>query len=278
MELLPVALVGIVLGTVLGLLGGGGGILAIPLLVHLLGQSYLEASTTSLVVVTVGAMAGLIPHARAGRVDWRSGILFGILGAIGAIPASRAALVADERLLAGGLIVLIAVAAWSMLKPDRPAPTRLVDQDGPPPEATTTDSEPDSHQAPAAARTRAPWWRVVLIAAGVGVITGFFGVGGGFVAVPALIFGAGLGVRQATATGLLVIVINSVIALGARGPALVDWRIAAGVAGFAAVAAVFAAIMSRRVPATGLKRGFGWLLVAVGTYETYVLLSDAVAS
>lgn len=272
MELLPIAFVGVVLGTVLGLLGGGGGILAIPLLVHLLGQSYLEASTTSLVVVSVGAAAGLIPHARAGRVDWRAGFIFGALGAIGAIPASRAALIADERLLTAGLIVLIAIAAWSMLKPERGAPAAAA-QSGTDGIAAAAEDHIDSTGAESAqAQRRAPWWRIVLIAAGVGLITGFFGVGGGFVAVPALIFGAGLGVRQATATGLLVIIINSVIALAARGPELIDWRITGGVAVFAALAAVFAAIMSRRIPAKKLKRGFGWLLVVVGTYETYALI------
>ncbi len=82
-EIAIALVVGLALGSVLGLLGGGGGILAIPAFVHILGMPVDEASTTSLLVVAIGATAGLIPHAIAGRVAWRVGLLFGALGTAG---------------------------------------------------------------------------------------------------------------------------------------------------------------------------------------------------
>ena len=305
MELLALLLVGTVLGTVLGALGGGGGILAIPLLTTVLGMSVLEASTTSLVVVMLGALAGLIPHALHGRVDWRAGLTVGALGAGGAVLGARAALVADERLIAGGIVVLIFLAAAGMLRPRKPSQRRLTDAQPnhpvksqsqpvsvavgtsrphgaqlPRPEAPATgeatepstaehagDDEPDP-----APTGRVSWPRLFLIASGVGLITGFFGVGGGFVAVPALMIGARLPVPTATATGLLVIVMNSLVALGARGVDLVDWHQTAALGAVTIVAAIAAALWSRRVSALALRRGFGWMLLLMGGNELVQLV------
>ncbi len=303
MDLLPVALVGVLLGTVLGLLGGGGGILAIPLLVHVLGQSVDEASTTSLIVVAAGAAAGLIPHAIAGRVDWRAGFTFGVLGVLGAVVGARAALLTDDRIQVAGLIALIFLAASGMLRgAGEESTTRMrhripVDAQGRPiaaappadppggpggpgdvPQMAAAAAEPADAAAPQTRGPGAGWARLLGSATVVALVTGFFGVGGGFVAVPALIYGAGLTVRKATATGLLVIVINSAVAFAARGPELVEWHTTVWLAAFAAVAAVAAALLSKRLPSMVLKRLFGWMLLLVGFYEVWHLASQVAAS
>lgn len=243
MEALAAALVGLALGTVLGLLGGGGGIIAIPLLVHVLGQSIDQASTTSLLVVAAGAIAGLVPHAAAGRVQWREGAVFGLLGVLGAAVGARAALAADDRIQATGLILLMLLAAVAMLRGGQPAPV------------------------PA----RPGVVRLLIAATVVGLITGFFGVGGGFVAVPALILGAGLEPRRAAATGLLVIIINSAAAFAVRGPGLVDTATFPALFITASLAAAAAAVLSRHVPAPVLQRAFAVLLVGIAGYEAWQL-------
>lgn len=278
-EWVVAALVGLLLGAVLGLLGGGGGILAIPLLVHVLGLPVDEATTMSLVVVAIGAAAGLIPHARAGRVDWRTGALFGWLGVVGATAGSRAAVVADDRLQLGMLVVLIFLAAYGMLRPARaPARSRAalpVPVGGGPAagdggDGSTGEDEGEDEDA----GTRPSVLRTLLAATGVGFVTGFVGVGGGFIAVPALIWAMGMPVRKATATGLLVIVINSGVALIARGPSLIDWPLAADLALAAVVGAVAGALLSRRLRSATIRTAFGVLLVVVGLHEAWVLATS----
>ena len=103
------------LGLVIGLLGGGGGILAVPLLVAV-GQPFLVASSQSLVIVGAGAAAALVPHHRARRVDWRVGLTFGALGAVGAIVGARLAQYINPTILLGGLTVLLVGGAVTMLR------------------------------------------------------------------------------------------------------------------------------------------------------------------
>ena len=292
-------LVGLALGSVLGLLGGGGGILAIPAFVHILGMPVDEASTTSLLVVAVGATAGLIPHAIAGRVAWRVGLLFGALGTVGSVLGARLALVADDRLQTAGLIALIFLAASGMLRDaddsnltrmrhripaGAGADARTSTTAGTGSLGSETLATPPgplgSPETPAAtgheseggpAEVRWLSGRTVLSASVVGLVTGFFGVGGGFVAVPALMWGVGLPVRRATATGLLVIVMNSVVALVARGPDYLAWPESGLLAGAAIVGALLGAALSHRVPSRTLKRSFGWLLIVIGAHEVWQL-------
>ena len=289
-DLAVALLVGLALGTVLGLLGGGGGILAIPAFVHVLGMPVDQASTTSLLVVAIGAAAGLVPHAIAGRVAWRIGLLFGAFGILGSVAGARLAIIADDRLQLAGLIALIFLAASGMLRDaDDSTVTQMrhripadsvtgsSDRQGrpnPPAEAAPDPAGEAAPDTPAGAQTRpVRLWsaRMWLSASMVGLVTGFFGVGGGFVAVPALIWGAGLQVRRATATGLVVIVMNSLVALAARGPDYLPWPETGVLGTTAIVGAVVGGVLSARVPSRTLKRTFGWLLIVIGLHEVWQL-------
>ena len=188
MNLLAFLAIGIALGLALGLFGGGGGILAIPLLVAA-GLPADEAGTTSLIVVGIGAIGGLIPHARAGRVAWAHGAIFGALGIVGALAGSTLALVTNDAAQLWGFSVVLVVAGALMMRRARRDPS------------SASRPEPDRH--------RRSWALIVVTAAAVGLFTGFFGVGGGFLVVPALALVMGMSMHRATATALLVIVINS---------------------------------------------------------------------
>lgn len=266
--LLVVLLVGGILGLVLGLLGGGGGILAVPLLVAL-GEPVLVASTMSLVIVGTGAAAAIIPHHRAQRVDWRVGLTFGALGSVGAIVGARAAQSASDALLLGGLAVMLVIGATTMLraavKSRRLVTSEEIEQLVPTSELEASNvggSEPTRSQPRGTAATV----RMVLLASGVGLITGFFGVGAGFVVVPALIAAMNLPVKRATATGLVVIVMNSAVALAVRhgdlGPLSLTFSLAAATAVFA----IIGALVSSRIPGWVLSGAFGILMLLVGGY------------
>ena len=238
--MLEFALIGIALGLSLGLFGGGGGILAIPLLVAA-GVPTDEAGTTSLVVVGIGAMGGLIPHARAGRIAWREGVVFSALGAAGAIAGSRLALVTDDRIQLWGFAVVLVVAGTLMLRKS------LRSGDG-------GQSTPRARQA---------WWLVVVAALVVGLFTGFFGVGGGFLVVPALALVMGMSMYRATATALLVITLNSAVAFIPRAGEALDLTATVVVAAFVLISSALAARWSNRWSERGLGIGFASLVLAM---------------
>lgn len=242
MDLLVFVAIGLALGTALGLFGGGGGILAIPLLVAA-GVPTDEAGTTSLIVVGIGATGGLLPHARAGRVAWGEGATFGVLGIVGALAGSRIALVTDDAIQLWGFAVVLVVAGTLMLRKALGSP------------ATSDRPEPD--------RQRKSWLLIVTTAAAVGLFTGFFGVGGGFLVVPALTLVMGMALHRATATALLVIVINSAAAFIPRAGEALDVQVAAVVTLGVLVASAVAARWSNRWSAKGLGIGFAILVLSM---------------
>ncbi|MBP7972292.1 MAG: sulfite exporter TauE/SafE family protein [Candidatus Nanopelagicales bacterium] len=266
--LLVVVLVGAILGLVLGLLGGGGGILAVPLLVAL-GEPVLVASTMSLVIVGTGAAAAIIPHHRAQRVDWRVGLTFGALGSVGAIVGARAAQSASDALLLGGLAVMLVIGATTMLraavKSRRLITSEETDQLVPTSDLDSPDVT-DSESTVSQPRGTASTIRMVLLASGVGLITGFFGVGAGFVVVPALIAAMNLPVKRATATGLVVIVMNSAVALAVRHSDLGPLSLTFSLAAATAIFAIIGALVSSRIPGWVLSGAFGILMLLVGGF------------
>lgn len=248
-------LVGVVVGAVMGSLGGGGGIIAVPALVYLLDQAPLEATTTSLVVVGVTAVVGALQYGLAGLVNVTDALAFGVLSIVGAVVGARMALVVDGDVLMALFALLLLAVAWLMW---------------------TRGKEPDRHEDVAhhwlrlrpfhIDRNRAV--RVVLAATGIGWLTGFFGVGGGFAIVPALMLLLGLPMRRAVGTSLLVLAMTSLVGLATRvtGPVELDWSLILGFTSAAVVASIAAGRLSKRVSTQRLTRGFAVFLVLVAGY------------
>ena len=261
--------VGAALGLVLGMLGGGGGILAVPALVAL-GEPVLVASTMSLVIVGTGAAAALVPHHRAGRIDWNVGLTFGALGSVGAVLGARAAQAASAAVLLGGLTVMLLVGAYAMLRAARTArltssvaePALVVMAGGAAAPSLTMGANVPSETV------TGPTSRggVLTLATGVGLVTGFFGVGAGFVVVPALVSAMRVPIKRATATALVVIVINSAVALVVRHGNLGPPSQTVALAVATAVFAVVGALVSHRIPGWLLSAAFGALMVAVAMF------------
>lgn len=248
--LVPLA---VLVGVVMGALGGGGAIITVPVLVYLAGQTPEAAMAGSLLVVSITATAGLVGHWRAGLVRAGEGAAFAGLGAAGAVGGSLLSMRVPGDILmamfAVLLLVVAAVMARKFLRPQTAAP-RLV-------------------PAMAELRPLRINWRhlgvVAATATGVGLLTGFFGVGGGFAVVPALVIVLGFTMQQAVATSLLVIVLNSLVSLATRlgASAQVDWALIGWFSAAAAVGAIAGGGLGRRLPARHLGLGFAALLGVV---------------
>jgi uncharacterized membrane protein YfcA len=186
---------GFLIGLSLGALGGGGSILAVPALVYAAGQDPKAATTTSLVLVTVTALVGIIPHWRAGRVRVGAGVVFGLAGIGGSLLGSRwnQAVDADVLLLAFAVLMLVAAyAMWRRLDRSAPRPQSVG--------AAAAAPAPRATSAPSDVSSTSGWGlalKVILAGSFIGLLTGFFGVGGGFVIVPALVLALGFSMPDA---------------------------------------------------------------------------------
>ncbi len=227
---------GAVAGVALGALGAGGSILTVPALIYLLGFTPAAATTASLVVVIVTSVTALMGHARAGTVRWRSGLLFAAAGLVPATVAGVLSARVPDRVLTLMFAVLAGAAALAMLR--RRAPR----------EGTTVS-------APRAAGA----------GAGLGAVTGFLGVGGGFLAVPALVSVLAVPMGAAVGTSLLVVLANALVALGARAgtAAHVDLALLLPFLAAAVLGAWDGRRLAAKVSAATLRRIFGSLLLAV---------------
>ncbi len=235
-------------GISLGLLGGGGSILSVPLLVYVAGWSPHQATTGSLFIVGVTSMIGLVPHARAGRVRWRTGLVFGVAGMAGAYAGGRLAALVPGGLLLVAFAVLMLVAGAGMIRGRR---TR----------ASAGDGDGDGGNA----SPREPRLAAMLtLGALVGMATGFVGAGGGFVIVPALVLVAGLPMEAAVGTSLLVISMQSAAGLaGHLASARLPWPLTLAITASAVAGCLIGGRMTSRIPAARLRRGFGFLVFAV---------------
>ncbi|GAA0035816.1 sulfite exporter TauE/SafE family protein [Brevibacterium metallidurans] len=228
----------LLVGISLGLLGGGGSILAVPVLTAVGGVEPRAAIASSLLIVGTTSALGLLQHARAGRVRWRVGVVFGAAGVVGALVGG----LLGRTLPPGVLMVLLAgtmiAAAVAMLR-RRPRHDR---------------AEP--------ARPRIAL--VLVLGTVVGSLAGLVGAGGGFLIVPALILLAGLPASAAIGTSLLVIAMQSLAGLAAQ-PALPDipWALVLPFTAIAVAGSFLGSALTGRIPERALRTGFAVLVLSV---------------
>jgi hypothetical protein len=276
LPLLIAVVAGLLIGLALGTLGGGGSILAVPVLVYLLDQSVVQATTGSLVVVGVTSLVGAVTAQRSGSVLLARGITFGLVAtggaALGALGSSRV----PEPVLLGSFAVLLVVVAGAMVA--RQLRTRR--------DTAGRRGGPGAHRDRArfddpivtlspTFMCRCPRALKVLVSATVvGLLTGFLGVGGGFLVVPALALALALPMHYASGTSLVVITITSATALLVRsgsGPAP-DWTPVALLTAAAVAGGWAGARIANRLSARRLQTAFTALLVVVGTYTAWQAL------
>ena len=265
--MLAVAVVaGALIGLSLGALGGGGSVLAVPVLVYGLGQSAAQATTGSLLVVAVTSLAGAITAYRSGNVLLTRGIVFGAVAIGGAAAGAKASgLVAEPVLLAAFaalLVVVAAVMAARQLRSRRGQP-------GPPPQTQLDDPIVTFRPSFACQCPRA--LKIVVTATMVGLLTGFLGVGGGFLVVPALVLALGLPMAYAAGTSLVVITITSASALAVRAGvgAHPSWGLVTLLTAVAVIGGWAGARLAARTDTSKLQAAFTVLLLLVAGYTAW---------
>ena len=256
-----------VIGLSLGLIGGGGSILTVPVLVYLFGQDPLISTSYSLFIVGVTSLIGSVPKFKAGEVDLSTAVLFG-LPSIVSVYLTRAFLLPaiPDVLISFGtwdlsksmfLLVLFALlmlaASISMIREPRVAIT------------TPPISSPKRSYA-----------LVLAEGAVVGVLTGLVGAGGGFLIIPALVVLSGLPMKKAIGTSLLIIAAKSLIGFsGDLGKYPLDWNLLLPITGIAILGIFAGGMVGKKIEGARLKKGFGWFVLITGFY---ILVKELSAS
>jgi len=250
----------LLIGLLLGLLGGGGSILTVPMLVYVLSIEPKKAIVTSLVVVGVSSLIAIVPHARQQNVCWKSGALFGLTGMIGAYGGGRLAGSMSDAVLMALFGAVTLATGLAMLRGRKSAGRPL---------------NPLLQGELRACPARIPYLCVLFDGLLVGLLTGLIGVGGGFLIVPALALLVGLPMPAAVGTSLLIIVMNASAGLGGYISHVdLDLYLTATVTGAAALGAIAGGLLSTRISATLLRRLFGMFVIVVACY----VLSQALTS
>lgn len=258
---------GFLIGLSLGALGAGGSVLAVPALVYAAGEGARQATATSLVVVGLAAAVGMVAHYRAGRVHVGIGVVFGLAGVGGSVAGSALNRQLDPNLLLLAFSLLVVLAAWRMVT-GCPSCTRMGEhRELLPSPARSTQGWAGTAVAVLGRVDAKTALGVIGAGTAIGFLTGLFGVGGGFVIVPALTLLVGLNMADAIGTSLLVIALNSATALAARlATTSVDWAVTVPFA-LAAVAGVLAG--KRLGLALDPKRSLRWFAAVLVTVAVY---------
>lgn len=251
LSLVIVLVLAVLVGTALGLLGGGGSILMVPLLTYVAGMEPKEAIAASLFVVGVTSLSSAFAHARAGNVRWRTGVVFGAAGMAGAFLGGLVGGHLPGTLLMVAFALMMVATAGGMLL------------------------ERKKISAPGEKPRTFPLRRTILDGLVVGLVTGLVGAGGGFLVVPALVLLGGVAMPVAVGTSLLVIAMKSFAGLaGYMTTVSSDWALVVTVTALTVAGSFIGALLTSRVPETALRKGFGVFVLLMGVFVLVQELSE----
>lgn len=237
------------IGLSLGMLGGGGSILTVPIFVYVLGYGAKEAIAMSLAVVGAVSLFGAAGHWRAGNVNLRVALIFGLVAMVGTYLGARLAVFFSDAAQLALFAVVMLLAAFFMFRGGQGRSREVEAREG---------SE------------RMPIALIAVEGIAVGVLTGLVGVGGGFLIVPALVLLGRIPMKEAVGTSLLVIGLKSFAGFyGYLGQVEVPWGFMGTFTAVAIVGIVIGTALVRRVPQQALQRAFALFLVVMGGWLLY---------
>lgn len=246
--IITAAAFGLIVGGLLGLVGGGGSILAVPALVYGVGLPLSAAIPTSLVVVGASSAVAMVPRLR--NVNWRLAVIIGAAGTATAYLGAYVNRLVDQKVLLLAFAAIMGIAGIRMMMPTKAAGGSCALPGG-------------------GVHWRSCLPKAIATGAVVGFLTGLLGVGGGFLIVPALTLVLGLPMAATVGTSLVIIVINSIAGFAAHlGDLHIDWAVTAAFAVAAMAASLIAGRLGTNIPDRILKRSFGILVLAVAAYVT----------
>jgi uncharacterized membrane protein YfcA len=248
-----------VIGISLGLIGGGGSILTVPVLVYLFKVDPVLATAYSLFIVGLSSLVGAFPKYKAGMIDLKTAVVFGIPSIIAVFLTRKVLVPAIPATLfeVGGISVTKALAMMILFAVLMVAASVSMIRDKKKEE--TLSSEPRVFNYP----------MILLEGAVVGVLTGLVGAGGGFLIIPALVMLSKLPMKQAVGTSLLIIAAKSLIGFTgdvSENAANMDWVLLSVVTGLAIIGIFMGNQLSKKVDGAALKKGFGWFVLVMGIY------------
>lgn len=240
------AILAVIMGLTLGLLGGGGSILTVPILVYALGVDEKSAIATSLLVVGATSAMALMAHARNSNVSWKTGLIFGLFGMGGAFGGGMLARYIPGTFLLILFAVLMLITSVAMLRGKKKEGGEQGDEEG-------SDD--------------LPVLKIALEGSVVGLVTGLVGAGGGFLVVPALVLLGGLSMKRAIGTSLLVIAMKSFAGFaGFAGHVSIDYKLALGFVGAAMLGTLVGVRLSRHIDGQKLRKGFAVFVLVMAVY------------
>jgi uncharacterized membrane protein YfcA len=235
-------LLSVLIGLSLGLLGGGGSILTVPILTYVAGLNPKEAIAASLFVVGATSAVSAVDHARKRRVKWRTGLVFGAAGMAGALGGGLLGGHIPGTILMIAFALMMVATSLAMIRGRRDRATK--EHDG-----------------------ELPVGKVVVEGLVVGLVTGLVGAGGGFLVVPALALLGGLSMPVAVGTSLVVIAMKSFAGLGGYLTTVtLDWALVGGVTAAAIAGSFIGARLAGRVAEAALRKGFGLFVLVMGVF------------
>lgn len=251
----------IIVGLTLGLIGGGGSILTVPILVYLLGLPADISTSYSLFLVGASALFGVYNYAKLGQIAYRTGVIFAVPSFIGVFLTRRFVMPAvpeivslgfvdftKDQLILGAFGILMLFASVSMIRGRK-------------------EKSPPSHEKPSSEKPKIS--PLIISAEGliVGAVTGFVGAGGGFLIIPALVFFAKLDIKRAVGTSLMIIAAKSLIGFtGDLGVLSIDWTLLGVLTALSAVGIILGIQLNQKIDGAKLKKVFGYFVLAMGIF------------
>lgn len=250
---LSVILAGLVTGLVLGIFGSGGSIIMTPALLYLLHVEPKSAIAMSMGIVAVTATITAIQHGWRGNVNLRVTAIFGLFGVVGTYAGALLGVVTPVVIQLGVFALVMYAAAWKMLAPTPPVPKSVG-------AAVVEGCIGDECE-------EFCYKKIAVHGIGVGILTGFVGVGGGFLIVPALVLLSGLSMKRAVGTSLGIVSVKSIAGFaGYAGAVAIDYGTMALFTAIAIAGSTLGSFIGHHLPAAHLKRAFGLFLVLVASY------------